>query len=67
MFEKKLEMRCTVNEKNAAQMVTDGMFSSDFDHDEGRSGLRVPENECAQVDELKALLIDLKYSYRFIF
>ena len=68
MFEKKLEMKCTVNDKNAAQMVTDGMFSNDFDHDEDPAGLKVMlEKECAQVDELKALLIELKYSYHFIF
>jgi hypothetical protein len=58
VYEKKLEMKCTVNDKNAAQMVSDGAFSSHFDNDEGTEGLKLRlEKECAEVKELKEVLI----------
>ena len=59
MFEKSLTADCKVNDKNASQMISDGMFSENFDVVSGDAAVKT---ECApeEAKELKEALADLK-------
>ena len=58
MFEKSLTSDCKVTDKNAGQMIADGMFSDDFDvvGDAPVKKEGVPE----EAEALKEALADLK-------
>ena len=58
MFEKSLTSDCKVNDKNASQMISDGMFSDNFDV----MGDASMKKDCApeEAEALKEALADLK-------
>jgi len=58
LFEKSLTSDCKVSDKNAGQMIADGMFSDDFDvvGDASVKKEGVPE----EAEALKEALADLK-------
>ena len=59
MFEKSLTSDCKVNEKNASQMIADGVFSADFDVVSGDAAMKT-EGAPEEAKALKEALADLK-------
>ena len=59
MFEKSLTADCKVTDKNAGQMIADGMFSDDFDVG-GADASSVKQEAPVEAEALKEALADLK-------
>ncbi len=59
MFEKSLTADCKVNDKNASQMISDGMFSENFDVMSGDASMKM-EGAPEEAKALKEALADLK-------
>ena len=59
LFEKSLTADCKVTDKNASQMISDGMFSDNFDV-MGDASMKKEAGAPEEAEALKEALADLK-------